>query len=1037
MNEEKNKGLEIQKLDDEEFQEEITDLVNNADKIVREYEIGFKKALKEGNFLEENPYLEIIDIYDDIKKALIKRGWNNQITIYNNQIRIYKEKLEKHKKIKEIEEKKAQDKKKINFLPKVSIQAADDNLASKSKGIKLIKELEDKEFEENIDKQVDKAERMARDYGTQLKKGNFNIGCPYQEIINIYRNIRDKLHEYGWNEESLIYADQIKLYKNKLEKDFKLRDIENRKRKQKEKLEKSHRFNDNLIQESQPKISKNIKQKEIDEQFQNEIIKMVNQAENLAREYDNKLKKGDFKAKPIYPEVIKIYRKIRKNLLDKGWLDQATIYLNQINIYKQKIEKVQKLREIEVDKLKRHKEIENMHRTKIVKKKPLYDKQLEDLKQIELEKEERLDKAMSIIDDAEKQARTYELKLKARLSDFESPYDKVIEQYREGKVILLEIGWINEANHIDNTVQYYLDKKKKDDKIRSLEKKKKEKPIMQYTPSRKSSEELEKERKIILTEIENKKKKEQEIFDDIYEILNKAENISKKYTKNIFKEGILNLECPYEEVINNYREAKIRFEDKGWIREAKKLDNSIDFYRKKLEEDKKLRKDEQQKIEKTNQAILDEKFLVEKSKREKEELIKKDNDLQRNEKLQKEQFEIQKKKAFDLMDKAKEEIDQNNFNNALDLYEKSQDIFKNLNWKSGINLIRDSIELIKNKKLSYEKEQKEMERIKSNQSRLEKSLEEEIKKINETTKIENIQKEKERKLIQELKIKEEDISKNAYNLLKIGTKLIKLKKFDDAYKNYLEARKLFTRINWDREVAHINQDLLFDLNKKREQALRLEKYQKKKEKEEEELRQILNIAEEQKKELKRIKVEERRKILAKGQESLPDELEIANILIKNYRYNEVVLKLSEKLEKLKNMNKIGKIDKINTIIESLKEEAQVPLIVLYNSNFMETKEFKKSYEALDRAQKSIIQKKFMKAVSELNEAKYNLEKINIENEILVNINNTINNYRNKIGNEKNEISEETKEIKELDNLKLKIAQSRADRRKRIEELKKR
>ena len=186
MNEEKNKGLEIQKLDDEEFQEEITDLVNNADKIVREYEIGFKKALKEGNFLEENPYLEIIDIYDDIKKALIKRGWNNQITIYNNQIRIYKEKLEKHKKIKEIEEKKAQDKKKINFLPKVSIQAADDNLASKSKGIKLIKELEDKEFEENIDKQVDKAERMARDYGTQLKKGNFNIGCPYQELSLIH-----------------------------------------------------------------------------------------------------------------------------------------------------------------------------------------------------------------------------------------------------------------------------------------------------------------------------------------------------------------------------------------------------------------------------------------------------------------------------------------------------------------------------------------------------------------------------------------------------------------------------------------------------------------------------------------------------------------------------------------------------------------------------------------------------------------------------------------------------------------------------------
>lgn len=1034
MNEEKHKRLEIQKLDDEQFQEEITDMVNNAEKITREYEISFKKALKESNFIEENPYLEIINIYEEIKRALIKRGWNDQISIYNRQIKLYNEKLKKHKKIKEIEEKKAQGRKEIREIHKISVKKNDNNIGFENRGKKSKQDLENKKFEEYIDRQVDKAEKIARDYETQLKKGNFNIKCPYSEIINIYRNIRDELHEYGWNEESLIYANQIKLYKNKLEKDFKLREIEAKKTKQNEESEKTHKFTDNLIQEVQPKGVTNIKQKELDEKFQEEITRMVNQAERLAREYENKLKRGELDAETTYPEVIKIYRKIRKSLLDKGWQETAVIYLNQINIYKEKIDRVQKLREIEAKKLKHQEEIEKMHRTRIVKKKPIIDKSLESLKLIEEKKEENLNKAMSIINEAEKQGKSYELKLKSRLSDFESPYNKVIELYKEAKKILIETGWKIEANHIDNTIEFYENKKKKDDKIRELEKtKQKEKPAIEVFSIRKSYEKREEEKDHLFTEIENKKKKEQKIFEEVFEILNKAEELSEKYNENIMKEGILSLECPYGEIINIYRRAKEKFEDIGWKREVSKLNDSIDYFRNILEEDNKLREEEQERIRKKKKALSDEQMLIEQLKKEKEDLTIRKEEILRKEEEEKEQFEIQKKRAFKLMDEAKKELEQNNFNKALDLYKNSKNIFEKINWNAGLTLINDSIELINNRKNEYEKAQKDRESLRSEQLKLEKDLEDEIKKIGESKKIDKMQKQKERTTIQEQKKLEEEISKKAYNLLEKGTKFKELKQFDKAYEKYMKAKKLFSEINWYREVSHINQELLDDLNKKKEQALRLEKYQKKKEKEEQELEQLLNIAEEQKKELKRIKVDERRKKLAKDYEEKVDELELANILIKNFRYNEAALKLIEKVEILKKRNKPNRIDKINNIIKNLKEQTQVPLIVLDNLDLIKNKEFITSYEALDKAQKSITKGKFMKAVSELNEAKYHLEKIEINQNILDIIENRINNCRKQIGIEK---IDPTKEKNELEDLKLKIAQSRALRRKKIENLKK-
>jgi len=462
----KHRRLEIQKLDDEQLQEEITHMVDQAEKISRDYEIAFKKAIKEGNFLDKNVYLEVIEIYQQIKNLLLKRGWMEQVPIYNNQIRIYKEKVEKHKKIKEIEAKKLQKKKEIEDSYRIPVQKKEDGMKNKKSRDKFRQDLDEKSFEVFIDNEVDEAERIARDYEIQLKKGNFNIECPYPAVIDIYRKIRNQLNEHGWNEEALLYRSQIDLYKKKLENDINLRKIEAKKKEVKRKFEKIQRFDKRLIQEVQSKKPQIIKNRGSDEKFQQEITDMIDRAERLARGYETKLKKGELDAESTYPEVIKIYRIIRKRLLDKGWNDQAAIYMNQINIYKEKVKKILKLKEIEANKIQHQKEIEKMHKVKVLKKEPIIDKRLDEIKLIEKQKEEKLEKAMSLINEAERMAKSYELKLKKRLSDFESPYQDVIRLYQKAKEILTEIRWETEVTNIAKTIEFYYSKKEKDDNIR-------------------------------------------------------------------------------------------------------------------------------------------------------------------------------------------------------------------------------------------------------------------------------------------------------------------------------------------------------------------------------------------------------------------------------------------------------------------------------------------------------------------------------------------------------------------------------------------
>ncbi|MHA1670250.1 MAG: hypothetical protein ACTSV5_06675, partial [Promethearchaeota archaeon] len=104
----KLKELSDKKLEEDEFQREINNKIDHAEKIVREYELGMKKAIKQGSILTQCVYPEVITIFESIKEIVNQRGWKDQVKIYEKQINFYKNKLNQDIKLREIEAKKAE-----------------------------------------------------------------------------------------------------------------------------------------------------------------------------------------------------------------------------------------------------------------------------------------------------------------------------------------------------------------------------------------------------------------------------------------------------------------------------------------------------------------------------------------------------------------------------------------------------------------------------------------------------------------------------------------------------------------------------------------------------------------------------------------------------------------------------------------------------------------------------------------------------------------------------------------------------------------
>ncbi|MEE9376630.1 MAG: hypothetical protein V3V33_01165, partial [Candidatus Lokiarchaeia archaeon] len=585
---ERVRGLELQKMEREFFKAQIDNMVTEATRLAREYELAMQKAIKDGKLVEECLYPKVIEIYKRIKELLLDKGWNSEAEIYDSTINVYIQKFEQDQKIRQIEADKTKKQKEAEDLIKikkedVEIGLSEEQLIAIEKQRQREKEIQ--KVRNDIDEMTKRADRLGREYEVALRKGKFMLKCPYPEIINIYERAKLIAQERGWNTDVTIFLSQINKFGQKLEKDKRLRQIEAEKAKKREEVVELLK-----IKKEEPSVGLDAEklklleeQRRLEEEkkdFEEVIDTMINRAEKMAREYDVAMKKaikrGDLAENPPFLRIISIYERIRKMLVEKGRNEEAAVYSNQISFYNQKLEKDNKLREVEVHKAEREKALEEMH--KVDKKVGMEVKRL---KAIERKKEEEdFEKFISEnVNRAERMVRDFEMSMRKayRIGEIlkRTPYSEVIDIYKQIKDKLDERGWIEQSQIYSNQIKIYQEKLEKHEKLLEVE--------AQKAQREKDLEDMHKIGKVVQIDQKKfdtlgKKKEEKEFQKHITEMVNKAEKLEREFNsamKKAIKKGEILERTPYSEVIDVYKQIKDKLDERGWIEQSQIYSNQI------------------------------------------------------------------------------------------------------------------------------------------------------------------------------------------------------------------------------------------------------------------------------------------------------------------------------------------------------------------------------------------------------------------------------------------------------------------------------
>jgi len=1027
------------KQEEDEFRLEINNKIDYAEKIVREYELGMKKAIKKGSILKQSVYPEVITIYESIKEIVSQKGWNDQAKIYEKQIELYKNKLHQDFKLREIEAKK--DEKQKTYEDSLRVTKKDEkNLLPSLNDVRSV-ELQEKEFKVTIDNLTNSAEKMAREYDiafkAAIKKGELDIESKYPEILEIYTQARTLVSQKGWSEETAIYSTQIKKYADLYNKELKIREIEAQKLEKDKEFEESKRIHkeDSTQAFQLEKLDLIDEKQQEDENFENYIDDIINSTLKEVREYEMAIKRGQFDKDCPYLKISETYEDIYRQVYKRGWKEEATLYKNQVVLFREKYEKDNRLRELELEKVKK----QNIYEDSLKVKDDLKTANLQKLQELEekrSEKDIQLNKAMDLINEAENAVRSYELTIKKDILLLTSPYDDAILKYEQAQKIFKDIEWTDESNRLLTTIKFYKEKKVRDDNLRNLEMQKLEDERKLVIKTDQSFNKTANLQEMSALKFETSKREKNSEVESIFNEINEAEKIAKNYDLEI-KKGILNVECPYEKIIEVYRGAKLKFEQIGWTDQAAKIINSISYYQEKLISDKNLRNLENEKLHKEDEEFQKQKLETKLAREAEAELMKQKVQALELKKQKEREYDYKKDQAFSMMDLAKKELKLNNFETAIKYYNESEKIFSEINWKEGIQMVKGSINAIKKKQeqLEYERNLK----IQQEQEELQyiAQIDEKISKAQELKKMQEEQKRQEFLVTQRQKEQEQSISEQAYKLLEIGTDFKEQKKFDEAYEKYIMARDLFDKLNWHHEVSRINNDLLFILKKEKKQTEKLKALKQVKIEKVQEIEALLKEAEIKRNEQEIIKKEEKR---IKREEFIKEEWERANGILKDLKYNEAIVVLKKVARKLKKIGKEKLLKQVNKQIDTLVSASQVPIITTYDVKKGENMEkFEMSYRGLDSAQISLSKNQRKRAISELNEVKFNLQDTLIGISLIPLVEDTINSLKSEVDGKSSISTIATlKKIEEPvgneEDLKSQISKRRAERKMRIKEL---
>lgn len=307
-----------------------------------------------------------------------------------------------------------------------------------------------------------------------------------------------------------------------------------------------------------------------------------------------------------------------------------------------------------------------------------------------------------------------------------------------------------------------------------------------------------------LAEFERKRKKEEAISAEAYNLLEKG--------------SILVQSNRFDQALEKYMLAIEKFKEINWLTEIPKIHILI----KELNEKKEVI------LRQLEAKMKEERMRKEIIEKEKEFFMQRQDFRKMSAEMKKHKFDIiqqQKKKeeklsseAYDLLGEASKLEEQRQFDEALEKYQLAIENFKEISWVSEIPKITQLIkELNEKKEVILRQQETKMKEEKLRKDILEKEKEF-LMQRQDFQKMSSEMKKTKFNAFQQQKMREEKLSLEAYDLLGEASNLEEKNQFNEALEKYQHAIEKFKEINWDTEIPKINQ-LIKELKDKQKKYL--------------------------------------------------------------------------------------------------------------------------------------------------------------------------------------------------------------------------
>jgi len=163
-----------------------------------------------------------------------------------------------------------------------------------------------------------------------------NSGPAFSEVIEIYKEIREKVYARGWKDQAEVYANQIKMYQEKLEKHQKLLEVEAQKIQREKDIEEMQKARKKEVKPFKPEKIMELEAEKEEEMLVDKAMNLIGEIEKEVKSYELSIKKDILVYSSPYEKAMSNYEKARELFQKVGWNDEANRLINTIKFYKDK-----------------------------------------------------------------------------------------------------------------------------------------------------------------------------------------------------------------------------------------------------------------------------------------------------------------------------------------------------------------------------------------------------------------------------------------------------------------------------------------------------------------------------------------------------------------------------------------------------------------------------------------------------------------------------------------------------------------------------